>query len=1022
MRLVPAAALGWIAAAWCVGQSSVVALVVTAACVLVAVVVARHPVVVVTACLVGAVSASTAWQIAAVEGSPLGEWAAEGVTVDAVVEVTTDARTYRAPGGEGIVLSGSVREASSRLGGVVDGGTVTLFLSGDAAAEVEARALTVGRTVQVSARASPAEDTDEVAVLRVVDLQLLPGVPWWWAMSEHVRAGVRGAVSHEPLAPRALVPALVDGDDAAIPEDLEEDFRRSGLTHLLAVSGTNLTIVLASVLAVARAVGIRRRWWSLLAVLAVVGFVLVARPEPSVLRAAAMGLVGVVALGVGAAGGVRALSFAVLALLAIDPWLGRSPGFVLSVCATAGIVVLAPLFVERLRWCPRWIAVAIAVPLAAQVACTPALVALSGEVSLVAVLANLLAGPAVAPTTVAGLLGGLLWLVVEPLGSMSGTVAAAGARWIVAVGRTVGGWEGAAVEWDGPWWLSVVALPVSVAVLWWLLRRPTVALGMVLALVVVVWRPPSPGWPPEDWVLVACPVFPIDSIVLSEPCCADKGGMGTEKTTSDMRWRVHWVRTIRVPAASDIWSESELNRRERDARIRPGSPFMQRPDGSTDGEMTAYFRSAPFSRLAEESKRSYASDYRTFFNFLHGRAQDWKDATVDDIEDFEDWRRRAPENPRRIGGAKWMRELAALHRLYRWASAEGVVVDSPIRTVQRIDRRGGVSSRLEAAPRDVRTSNVKWLTPRAARQWRDVGVLGLSANGLPDLAYRGRNADRNAAFVDLLFDSGLRRSEAGSLLRLEVPEDDGTSRFQWGRVARSIAKYGSGRPFCVTTATVGRIRAYVQINRATAVRRAQVNATYADMADRLDVVHIRTGRVQVIEWIDARSGSRFERPVDRLALDERRRLFVTTDSGIEPLWLWLSEDGRPLQPHSWEAIFADASARCERVLGESAPRCTPHMARHSFALIMLLALHHALDVRFGLEPHERRDFAMLYGDPWRMVKDLLGHRSEETTRNIYLAPVRDVQIRTLLEGDLSAGTAFLEALAAASGLVQDVKR
>lgn len=514
LRLVPAATLAWLLAAWGVGRSSLAVLGVTAVCVVVAVVVARRPVVVVTACLVGAVSASTAWQLAAVEGSPMGEWARRGVTVEAVVDVSVDARTYRAPGGDGIVLTGSVREATSRLGGVVDGGTVTLFLSGGAAAEVEAAELTVGRTVKVSARASPAEDSDEVAVLRVGDLELLPGVPWWWAMSEHVRAGVRVAVSHEPLAPRALVPALVDGDDAAVPDDLDEDFRRSGLTHLLAVSGTNLTIVLASVLAVARVLGVGRRWWWVLAVLAVIGFVLVARPEPSVLRAAAMGLVGVVALGVGAAGGVRALSVAILALLAIDPWLGRSPGFVLSVCATAGIVLLAPPFADRLRWCPRWIAVALAVPLAAQVACTPALVALSGEVSVVAVLANLVAGPAVAPTTVAGLLGGLLWLVLEPVGATSGTVAALGARWIVVVGQTAGGLEGAAVDWQGPWWTSVLALPISVALLWWMLHRPTVTIGVVLALVVVVWRPPSPGWPPDDWVLVTCDVGQGDGLVV----------------------------------------------------------------------------------------------------------------------------------------------------------------------------------------------------------------------------------------------------------------------------------------------------------------------------------------------------------------------------------------------------------------------------------------------------------------------------------------------------------------------------
>ncbi|MFE9445881.1 hypothetical protein ACFYO2_44825 [Streptomyces sp. NPDC006602] len=63
---------------------------------------------------------------------------------------------------------------------------------------------------------------------------------------------------------------------------------------------------------------------------------------------------------------------------------------------------------------------------------------------------------------------------------------------------------------------------------------------------------------------------------------------------------------------------------------------------------------------------------------------------------------------------------------------------------------------------------------------------------------------------------------------------------------------------------------------------------------------------------------------------------------------------------------------------------------------MLVILHHLMDRRFGLSPEERRDYRLLYGDPWRMVQDLLGHAFLETTRERYLAPVADLRLRSLL--------------------------
>ena len=447
---------------------------------------------------------------------------------------------------------------------------------------------------------------------------------------------------------------------------------------------------------------------------------------------------------------------------------------------------------------------------------------------------------------------------------------------------------------------------------------------------------------------------------------------------------------------------------------------MSAPDGAVDPVLTAYFNSASFRRLAPDSQQSYTDDYRTFFNFLWQRGRPWGLATVDDLEDYEDWRRRAPANPRPIGGSKWAREVAALKRLYQWAVQQRVMDASPVRTVMVRGRHGHPFEVTEATAHDVRSSNVKWLTPRMARLWRDVGLLGLTRDGLIDPSFRGRCGDRNAAFADLLFDSGLRRTEAASLLSLEMPASAEGSRYVWARVARSVAKYGSGRPFPVSSPTLARMRAYETTARTDAVDAARVRGRYDALPDKLVVANVsRTTRAVTLEWNDE-SGRAYQVPLDRVGVSERMRLFKRTEEGLEPLWFWLGEGGMPMQNRSWEGVFLQATTRCADAIGTGAPYCTPHMARHSFALTMLVALQHAMDTRFALDASQRRDYELLYGSPWRMVKDLLGHKSEETTRNVYLAPVRDVQIRTLLEGDLKQGTDFLQALAAASGRVQDV--
>ncbi|MET0449266.1 MAG: ComEC/Rec2 family competence protein, partial [Aeromicrobium sp.] len=432
--MAPAALAAWAVAALLVGAGSPVAGVSSAVAVVLAALLWNRRSgrsLLLAAICVAAVAASCAWRLATVEQSPLTRLAHSDRLVTLDVEVTQDARPFTHQGRDSAAVQVTVHRVVTADRDIRLRSRATAFVDGTA------HDLVVGRRLVLKGRLGPSTSSDEAAVIDVVRRGPAERAAWWWEVSEHVRDGVRRSVSHLSDEPRALVPALVDGDESRVSDEMEEDFRRSGLTHLLAVSGTNLTIVLAVTMALARAAGLRRGGLWIVGAVSIIAFVLLARPEPSVVRAAAMGAVGVAALGFGARGGLRTLCWAVVGLLFLDPWLSRSAGFILSVCATAGILLLAPLFARRLEsWMPRWCALAISVPLAAQLACTPAVAALSGEVSLVAVLANMAAAPAVAPATVAGLVGGLAAVVWDPAGQLCGTVAGACASWILTAGHT----------------------------------------------------------------------------------------------------------------------------------------------------------------------------------------------------------------------------------------------------------------------------------------------------------------------------------------------------------------------------------------------------------------------------------------------------------------------------------------------------------------------------------------------------------------------------------------------------------
>ena len=181
------------------------------------------------------------------------------------------------------------------------------------------------------------------------------------------------------------MPALVLGDTSGLdPELTRRLYLTTGLSISLQISGGNLTLLLDFLLTTARwAVPTRlvatRRWSG-----RVIIFVALCRTEPSVLRAVAMGLVALAALGSGSrAAGVRNLAVASMILLLVDPFLSRSIGFTLSVLACAGIVWWAQRWTVIInRWLPPILAESIAVPLAAQLATTPLVAVISERVSV----------------------------------------------------------------------------------------------------------------------------------------------------------------------------------------------------------------------------------------------------------------------------------------------------------------------------------------------------------------------------------------------------------------------------------------------------------------------------------------------------------------------------------------------------------------------------------------------------------------------------------------------------------------
>jgi competence protein ComEC len=227
-----------------------------------------------------------------------------------------------------------------------------------------------------------------------------------------------------PPKEAGLLMGLALGDTSGLDRRVEEDFRATGLSHLTAVSGENLVMLLAPILGLAGLVDAGRRARFAIGLGAVGFFVLLTGAQPSVLRAAAMS--GLTLLGV-FLGRPRSppaiLGGAVLLLLTHDSSLVHAVGFQLSVAATVGMALLAQPLAKRFSAFPPPLALAAGTTLAAQAGVMPLLLFYFRVFPLVSIPANLLAFPAVGPGMLLGLVAGAVALLWRPLGI---TVAAIG--------------------------------------------------------------------------------------------------------------------------------------------------------------------------------------------------------------------------------------------------------------------------------------------------------------------------------------------------------------------------------------------------------------------------------------------------------------------------------------------------------------------------------------------------------------------------------------------------------------------
>lgn len=415
-------------------------------------------------------------------------------------------------------------------------------------------------------------------------------------------------------------------------------------------------------------------------------------------------------------------------------------------------------------------------------------------------------------------------------------------------------------------------------------------------------------------------------------------------------------------------------------------PIILRDGALYDSDLDRFFLDLPLNGTrSPHSLRACGYDVVIWVRFLAAaRGKTVWAAQRDDIDAFHRARRREDAGFR-ISAASWNRSVASLEKLYRWAELDGLIAVTPFthRTAWRRGhggRRGQIALRNEAYERAAKRSDVRFVQLEDYRVFRDVGLRGLAMDGSERPGARDRNGMRNALFAELLVTTGLRLEEASFLLASELAAlvaQASRNRQAWLELPLALTKGDRGRRVLLPKRLLAQITTYMGVERASAAIKFANRAGWQAI-ERPILVHRPTPGALGLGLIGG--GAML---LDALTPEERGRLVICDDVGApqEAAVLWLTEVGQPVQPNSWEAIFARASKRCADA--GVAVRVSPHQLRHSFAVHMLAMLIQQRLRDAATPAGDMESYRQLLGDPLQQVQRLLGHASLTTTY-IYL--------------------------------------
>ncbi len=261
-----------------------------------------------------------------------------------------------------------------------------------------------------------------------------------------------------PRETAGLLLGLILGDPRAVDREIQDDFRATGLSHVVAASGMNVMFVVGALWPLLR---LARAPVAVQAVAIIAGiwfYAFLAEGSPSILRASVMASAVIAAWSMGRRKDpVAALSFAALALLAVNPFSIFDIGFQLSFAASLALIWLTPVVAEKFDRLPNGVSVPVASCLAAQMGTMPIIAAHFGQLSIVSLPANLFVVPAAAPAVVLGILAGCSDFLSPGLSSLIYGVAGAFADLMIFGARIFASFPAASVAAPKPGALEIFA-------------------------------------------------------------------------------------------------------------------------------------------------------------------------------------------------------------------------------------------------------------------------------------------------------------------------------------------------------------------------------------------------------------------------------------------------------------------------------------------------------------------------------------------------------------------------------------